>query len=87
MFIGRGRWHGQTIVVFALALTALIAMVGLVIDGGNAFAQQRRTQNGADAAAEAGTTELARRAVGIPGTDAQWDGRVWQAIQSATEHS
>jgi hypothetical protein len=75
--------RGQTLVIFALALTALIAMVGLVVDGGNAFAQQRKTQNGADAAAEAGATELARRAIGVPGTDAQWDARVWQSIQDS----
>lgn len=83
MLIRRGQSRGQTIVIFALALTALIAMVGLVIDGGNAFAQQRKTQNGADAAAEAGATELARRAIGVPGTDAQWDARVWQSIQDS----
>jgi hypothetical protein len=87
MFIGSRRSRGQTIVIFALALTALIGMVGLVIDGGNAFAQQRKTQNGADAAAEAGATELARRAIGVPGTDAQWDARVWQAIQSSITYN
>jgi len=42
------RQHGQTIVLFALGLAAVIAMVGLLIDGGNAYAQQRGTQNGAD---------------------------------------
>src|SRR5690348_8390640 len=87
MFIGSRRSRGQTIVIFALALTALIGMVGLVIDGGNAFAQQRKTQNGADAAAEAGATELARRAIGVPGTDAQWDARGWQAIQSSITYN
>jgi Flp pilus assembly protein TadG len=76
----RSARRGQSLVIFALSLVAFIGMVGLVIDGGNAFAQQRRTQNGADAAAEAGTTELARRAIGIAGTDAQWDSRVNQAI-------
>lgn len=75
--------RGQALVIFALGLVALIGGAGLVLDGGNAFAQQRRTQNGADATAEAGTTELARRAIGLPGTDAQWDTRVTNAINSS----
>jgi Flp pilus assembly protein TadG len=83
----RNRSRGQTLVIFALGLVALLAMVGLVIDGGNAFVQQRRTQNAADAASEAGTTELARRAIGVPGTDAQWDSRVNQAIADSATYS
>jgi len=43
--------RGQIIVLFALALVALIAMVGLVLDGGSAFAQRRSEQNAADLAA------------------------------------
>jgi hypothetical protein len=75
-----GKPRGQTIVVFALAVTGLMAMIGLIIDGGNAFAQQRRTQNGTDAAAEAGAVELARRLVGLPGSEGQWDARVLNAV-------
>jgi Flp pilus assembly protein TadG len=77
---------GQTLVIFALALVALLAMVALIIDGGNAFAQQRRTQNGADAAAEAGAVELARRLAQLPptgpGEQAVWDGRVLAAVNA-----
>ncbi len=88
MFVRPGRGpRGQTLVLFALALTALIAMVGLVIDGGNAFAQQRKTQNGADAAAEAGTTELTRRSVGLPGNDATWDANVAAAVASSASYN
>lgn len=76
----RGGRRGQTLVIFALALVAMLTMVALVVDGGNAFAQQRRTQNGLDAAAEAGAVQLARRLVGLPGTDAEWDQRVLQAV-------
>ena len=47
--------RGQVLVIVAGALVALIAMVGLVIDGGYAWGQQRDTQNGADAAAKAET--------------------------------
>ena len=51
--------EGQIIVIFALALVAIVAMVGLVIDGGTLFAQQRVAQNGADSAATAGTLIIA----------------------------
>jgi Flp pilus assembly protein TadG len=50
---GRGE-RGQVIVVFALALVVIIAMVGLVIDGGGAFSQRRVEQKAADVAALAG---------------------------------
>lgn len=46
--------RGQIIVLFALALVAVIGMVGLVIDGGGAFAQRRDEQNVADFASVAG---------------------------------
>ena len=48
------RQDGQILVLFALGLIAMIAMVGLVLDGGGAFAQRREQQNGADLAAIAG---------------------------------
>lgn len=52
---GRPRHQeGQILVLFALGLVAMIAMVGLVLDGGNTFAQRRDQQNGADLAAVAG---------------------------------
>jgi hypothetical protein len=60
---------GQMIVLFALAVVALLAMVSLVIDGGNAYSQQRITQNGADAAAKAGAIVLMQRLSGVPGQD------------------
>lgn len=48
---------GQVIVIFALALIALIAAVGLVLDGGSAFAQRRSQQSAADMAALAGAND------------------------------
>lgn len=47
--------RGQVLVIVAAALVALVAMVGLIIDGGFAWGEQRKTQNGADAVAMAGT--------------------------------
>ena len=41
-------------VIAAVAMVALLAMTGLIIDGGNVWSQQRITQNGSDAASEAG---------------------------------
>lgn len=53
------KQHGQSMVIIVLAFTALIAMLGLAIDGGNAFLQRRKMQNVADAAAFAGGRALA----------------------------
>lgn len=49
----RGSERGQMLVIFALALVAIIGMVGLIIDGGDTFLQRRDQQNVADAAAMA----------------------------------
>ena len=51
---GREREPGQILVLFALAAAALISMVGLVLDGGDTFAQRRDQQSAADLAATAG---------------------------------
>jgi len=55
---GRRRQRGQILPLFALALVAVVAMVGLVIDGGSAYAQRRDQQNAADLAALAGANAL-----------------------------
>ena len=49
---------GQIIVIFALGLVAMIAMVGLVLDGGSTFAQRRGQQNAADLAAMAAANDF-----------------------------
>ena len=48
---------GQIIIIFALALVAVIAMVGLVLDGGSTFAQRRTQQSAADLASLAGAND------------------------------
>ena len=50
--------EGQVLVIVAAGMFVLIAMVGLIIDGGNALAQQRRAQNAADGIAMAGTAVI-----------------------------
>ena len=67
----RERERGQILVLFALSAIALIAMVGLVLDGGGAFAQRREEQNGADLAALAGANAY----MNTPGTPATRIGR------------
>lgn len=52
--------RGQVLVIVAMALVAIVAMVGLVIDGGRAWTIQRDTQNGSDAVAKAGTVVIQR---------------------------
>lgn len=50
--------RGQILVIVAGGLLVLIAMVGLIIDGGHAWGQQRKTQNSADGVAMAGTAVI-----------------------------
>jgi putative Flp pilus-assembly TadE/G-like protein len=52
------RQQGQIVAIFALSLVAILAMAGVVIDGGNIYVQRRTAQNAADAAALAGTRAL-----------------------------
>ena len=76
---------GQILVIVAVGLVAFLAMVALVIDGGYAWGRQRDTQNGTDAAAEAGAVLLAQnlpfKAAGetAPNTDAE----ILAAVQAA----
>src|ERR1035437_10033111 len=48
------RQLGQTLVIFALALTAIVAVVGLVIDGGRVYFERVQLQRSADMAALSG---------------------------------
>lgn len=49
----RRSQRGQVLVLFTLAMVGIIGIVGLVLDGGSAFAQRRSEQNVADLAAMA----------------------------------
>ncbi len=50
--------RGSTIVVFSLVVGTLLAIVGLVLDGGYAYFERRRAQAAADSAAYAGALEI-----------------------------
>jgi len=79
--LARPRQAGQAIAILAIAAAALLAMVALIVDGGIAFAQQRTTQNAADAASEAGAVVLMQKLAGVvpvkTGTD------VYNAVQGS----
>lgn len=66
------RTPGQMIVLFALVLSVVVLSVGVVIDGGNALAQRRGSQNGSDFAALGGARVIAEFIDGdtTNGTDA-----------------
>jgi Flp pilus assembly protein TadG len=66
--------RGQTVVIVAFAIIALLAFAGLAIDGGTAYLNRRRMQNAADSGALAGTMALAQAAcdqLSPTGTDAE----------------
>jgi hypothetical protein len=71
------REPGQILVLAALAMVVIVGGVALVLEGGNAYANQRIAQNAADAVAHAGATVLAQR---LGGT-AKDDGDVAAAMQ------
>jgi hypothetical protein len=75
---------GQIIVLFAASLTVIVLGVGLVIDGGNALAQRRGSQNASDFAALGGARVVAEWVSGDTnnGTDGNVVGAIDQAISA-----
>lgn len=78
----RSAQRGQALVVLVAAMIPALLMVALIVDGGNAWAQQRQTQNGTDSAANAGATVLAQRLSGEQHTDPEWDALVKIAVDT-----
>ena len=52
--------RGAVLIFLAIALVGLIALAGLVLDGGRAYGERRQMQNAADAASMAATRQLDR---------------------------
>jgi len=71
--------EGQALVLWALCLTVIIGMAGLVLDGSNLQNNRRKLQNAADAAAFAG----AYRLPGSPAT-AKTDAAQWLTLNCFT---
>ena len=78
----RDRDSGQALVVMLGVILAAVALVALIVDGGNLFTQQRITQTGADAASEAGAIILAERLAGASAPSGGWDVAINDRIQS-----
>ena len=84
----RRQQTGQAIVVMVVAIVLALAMVGTIVDGGNVLAQQRVTQNGADATAEAGAVMLAERLAGAAEPSGGWDFNIAARLaQTATANN
>jgi hypothetical protein len=79
-----GREEGQSIVIIAIVMVAMLALAGLAIDGGNLFLERRNTQNAADAAALAGTRVLAKAVCSQPDAD---DSAVLEAVNQFAERN
>ena len=80
---GPASEHGQILVLMVGGLLAVVILVGLVVDGGNLWAQQRIVQNGADAAAEAGGIVMAERLAGATEPAGGWDARVANRVAAS----
>jgi hypothetical protein len=65
-----------------VGLVVAITAVAVVIDGGNAWAYQRITQNGADSAAEGGAIVLASRLAGAVTPAGGWDAAISAQVTS-----
>ena len=79
----RSGERGATLVFFASIVTGLLAISGLVVDGGFLYAERRQQQNASDAAAMAGVRALDQFQRGKVGSVTA----VWTAVHStATEN-
>ena len=56
----RNRSGGQSMILFAVAVVAILGFLGLVLDGGRIYFEKRRLQGAADAGAFAAAQELRR---------------------------
>lgn len=64
------RESGQAIVILAVSMAVILAATAVAVDGGNAMAHQRGTQNATDAAALAGAVVIAQKFSGASKSDA-----------------
>src|SRR5512138_3790811 len=70
----RSRRSGQSIPIIALIIVVLFAMVGLAVDVGNTYAEQRSAVRASEAATLAGMTTL---------LETNNDANVWTAVQNS----
>jgi hypothetical protein len=77
--------RGQTIVIVAVGMVALVGAVGLVIDVGLAWAFNRGAQNGSDAAAHAGAVVIMEKLADPASTND--DAAVLAAIEAMADET
>jgi hypothetical protein len=65
----RPHQAGQALAIFSFGFLAFVGGVAFVVDGGNAYAQHRISQNATDAAAGAGAVVIAEDIIGRTRTD------------------
>ena len=71
--------RGQTLVIVAVGMVVLVGMIGLIVDVGLQWGENRGSQNASDAAAEAGAIVLMEYMLGATRTDADVLASVQQA--------
>ncbi|MEX0681967.1 MAG: pilus assembly protein TadG-related protein [Dehalococcoidia bacterium] len=76
----RNSESGQTLIIASLLMTAVLGLVGLVLDVGMAFQEKSNAQNAADAAALAGVQAL------LEGDDLDVDAAIEEARDYAAEN-
>jgi hypothetical protein len=67
---------GQALVIMVGVMLLSMALLAVIVDGGNVLTQQRVAQTGADSTAEAGAIVLASRLAGVPEPVGGWDALV-----------
>jgi hypothetical protein len=75
----RAGQAGQSIVILAISIAVILAATAVVLDGGNAMAQQRGTQNATDSAALAGAVVIGQQFSGAVKSDSD----VFNAVSNA----
>ncbi len=74
---------GQALVVMVGVMMVSLAMLAVIIDGGNVVVQQRVAQAGADSIAEAGAVVLAQKLAGVDEPAGGWDAAVLAKIDES----
>jgi Flp pilus assembly protein TadG len=79
----RSGESGQALVVMVGVMLLSIAMLALIIDGGNVVTQRRAAQSAADSTAEAGAIVIARKLAGVTTPSLGWDAEVEVKVEAS----
>jgi hypothetical protein len=81
----RSGESGQALVIMVGVMLLSMALLAVIIDGGNVLTQQRVAQTGADSTAEAGAIVLASRLAGVPEPADGWDALVQTKLAESAD--